>query len=96
MYKERFTSKWKKMTMKNIEVIKAWINGESASNKNMSSDGKNLYSYDLRIGYTDFVSGVEKKVVMDYTAETNNFVSITTSTHVGKAKHYADIITVPG
>lgn len=64
------------------EVVRAWINNKSAETDHLSTDGKDLFSYKLKIGYTEN----EKKVVIDYTAKSNKFVSMTTSKHVGLAK----------
>ena len=73
------------------QVVEAWIDGRSAKtpNKSLRSDGENLWSYGLRIGYT--VKGF-LKIVKDYTSPAGNFVSVTTSNHVGLAKRYADKI----
>ena len=49
-----------------------------------------LYSYALKIGTT---TDDHCKNVLDYTARGLGFYSVTTSTHVGMAKKYADIIT---
>tara|TARA_R100000808_G_C2089563_1_gene110473 strand:- start:463 stop:753 length:291 start_codon:yes stop_codon:yes gene_type:complete len=72
--------------MKNIDVVRAWSRGRVASTKNLTSDGKNLYSYQLRIGYTRV--GTEIRVVLDYTAPAGHFRSQTTSQHVNLAKRY--------
>ena len=73
------------------QVVESWINGQRSStpNKSLRSDGENLWSYGLRIGYT--VKGF-LKVVKDYTSPAGKFVSVTTSNHVGLAKQYADKI----
>jgi len=76
----------------NREVARAWRNGQIAASGHLATDGKNLYSYKLKIGYTD-ENGM--KVVLDYTAKGGRYISITTSTHVGIAKKYADKIAPP-
>jgi hypothetical protein len=68
--------------IKNELVIKMFINGMSSENKNMKTDGENLYSYNLKIGYTE--NGC--KYVKDYTRTGGHFVSATTSRHIGIAK----------
>jgi hypothetical protein len=64
------------------EVVGAWIAGESArtSNHSLSTDGVTLKSYDLEIGYRNYHG---RPRVKDYRSP--NFVSQTTSTHVGFA-----------
>eukprot|EP01050_Picozoa_sp_SAG11_P057300 SAG11_NODE_36005_length_263_cov_64.945122_1_plen_61_part_01 len=54
----------------------------------MSTDGNELFSYNLCIGHTD--PNTEEKVLRDYTAGGIGFSSQTTSTHVNKARVYAD------
>lgn len=74
----------------NEGVAKAWSNGESARNHSnaYSTDGRNLYSYRTRIGYTT-TQGT--KILLDYTAKTGNFLSMTTSgKHIPPARGYAD------
>ena len=72
--------------MKNLDVINAWKKGVSAKTKNLSTDGRELYSYALLIGYTDDLS---RKVVKNYTKE--NYYSVTTSIHVNMAKKASSI-----
>ncbi len=79
--------------MKNEDVAYAWAHGRKASAANLSTDGRNLYSYNLLIGYTN---GVGDSVARDYTASGGGFYSVTTSTHVGHAKRYADRVEAPG
>ena len=92
----------------NKQVVEAWTKGKRAStpNKSLKTDGETLWSYNLIIGSTrtytirraprqyGFVVNEEytKKIVFDYTSPAGNFVSSTTSTHVGLAKKYADRI----
>ena len=81
------------MGRKNIDVVKAWSGGRSASshNGNFRTDGTALWSYNLKIGSTV----VRRKVIADYTAKSGNFYSTTTSCHVGIATAYADIKVEP-
>ena len=73
----------------NTNVIKSWVRGRSADNgrSTLHTDGDNLYSYQLQIGYTD-KRGV--KVVKLYTGANGNFKSKTTSGHVNLASLSAD------
>jgi len=87
------------------QVVQAWIAGDSASTPNGSlhTDGSNLFSYRLKIGYTKEETVGEHtifarfitKIVLDYTTPAGSFQSSTTSTHVGLAKQYADRVEVP-
>ena len=86
------------------QVVESWINGQRSStpNKSLRTDGESLWSYQLKIGYkqTETIElddghediQTEQLIVLDYTASGGNFVSSTTSTHVGLAKRYADKI----
>ena len=84
--------------MNNHNVIKSWVRGFPASNfgskgnTTLSTDGRNLYSYKLKIGYT-----TEKgnKVVKLYNASTDNFKTMTTSRHVSLATVQADKTIAP-
>ena len=76
--------------MTNEDVVRAWAWGRPLSSKHLITDGNNLFSYNLKIGYT--VGNT--KIVYDYTAEHDNFVSMTTSHHVGLAKRYSDRINI--
>jgi len=77
--------------MTNESVANAWRNNLIASTKNMRTDGVNLYSYNLRIGYTE--NG--KKVAINHTAAGGSFYTITTSNHVSYAKKVSDVIEEP-
>ena len=79
--------------MKNLEVIKAWVRGQAARNKNMRTDGKALFSYNLKIAERKSLS----LEIYDYTRTGGNFVSTTTSQHVNMTKRqvdYANIVSV--
>jgi hypothetical protein len=75
----------------NEQVVENWIWNLPAHshNGNLHTDGKDLYSYSLKIGYTD----MWQKFALNYAG--NNFVSMTTSKHVGLAKRYADKVIEP-
>ena len=77
--------------MNNKDIVDAWINNKSffRKSKALSTDGDNLFSYSLPIGYTNKQG---KKVVRDYTAMGGNYRSQTTSTHVGIAMGVADLV----
>lgn len=72
--------------IRNEEVLRAWIRGRKLAAGTLSTDGYNLYSYDLKIGIIDGY----KFVIYDYTAPGGKFISMTTSTHVNAAKRWAD------
>lgn len=59
----------------------AWVCGKSASTRHLSTDGKNLWSYNLLIAVRD-AYGMS---VYDYTRSGGRFISMTTSKHVGLA-----------
>ena len=73
----------------NDVVLWNWVNGKPFKSLSMYTNGKDLYSYKLKIGYTD---GSNEKILKDYTAKAHGFYSQTTSTHVNKARKYADEI----
>ncbi len=72
--------------MTNKEVVQAFMNGKPGMSGRMRTDGKLLYSYNLKIGWT---AGINKdqKLVYDYTARNNAFLSVTTSKHVRLAEN---------
>ena len=78
--------------MGNQNVIKMWTRGVEAKASNMRTNGKELFSYNLKIGYTDKRGN---KIVLDYTTKSGNFKSKTTSNHVSSAKLVADIVENP-
>ena len=81
--------------MKNSDVARAWARGQKTSAPNFKTDGRDLYSYNLRIGYTVVdEGGPGYKVALDFTAG-GRYVSQTTSTHVGLAKRWADEVLDP-
>jgi len=80
--------------MTNYDIVTAWINNKSFSRKHkaLSTDGANLFSYALKIGYTNEQG---KKVAIDYTSSGGWMRSMTTSQHVGLAKDKCDLIRNP-
>lgn len=77
--------------MKNEDVCREWSCGFSGHSQNMSTDGKNLYSYNLKIGYTDSLG---RKILYWYRSP-KNYISMTTSIHVGRALRYANQVIDP-
>ena len=77
--------------VRNRSVASLWAKGLKASNHrgNFYTDGKDLYSYNLRVGTT---SKSGQKVLFDYSGPWG--VSQTTSNHVGAARSYGPILTI--
>jgi len=82
------------MTLRNEEIARRWRNGEHGQNRSMYTDGRNLFSYRLLIGYT---TSLGEKVVYLYAAWSGKgrFISMTTSQHVSIAVRYAEIVLNP-
>ena len=80
-------------TTNNNNVIKCWTNGCAAESHtgNLTTDGHELWSYDLKIA--TYQAG--QTIVFDYTAPAGHMRSVTTSTHVNKAKPYANVVMNP-
>jgi|11_taG_2_1085331.scaffolds.fasta_scaffold131230_1 hypothetical protein len=80
--------------LSNRLIVKEWKNNRPAKNRNNTffTDGKGLYSYRLLIGTT---SSTNYKIVYDYTKQSDNFISQTTSRHVHYAKSSADFFLHP-
>ena len=74
--------------MRNDAVVRAFSRGERARAGALRTDGRSLWSYDLKIAEKT-LAGV---VVADYTSPGGAFQSQTTSKHVGLAKRVADTI----
>ncbi len=70
-------------------VVDKWASGYAwkSGTGSLHTDGQDLYSYNLKIGYTDDQG---KKVAIDYTAPGKAFYSQTTSKHVTLAKSVSD------
>lgn len=82
--------------MKNAQVAKFWHANTPAKsrNGNFHTNGNDLYSYKLRIGYTD---GYGQKVLYNYSnASGCKFISSATSAHINLSIFYADIIVKTG
>ena len=77
--------------MRNAQVAECWGRNQPASAGNLSTDGDDLWSYNLLIGYT---TPKGRKVVIDYTAS-GRYYSQTTSCHVNLAARSADEIMHP-
>ena len=83
------------MITSNRNVASRWSNGQVARNHTncFRSDGQNLFSYNLKIGFT---TPQGRKVLLDYTARTGNFRSMTTSgKHISPARQFADEVVNP-
>jgi len=78
-------------TMRNSDVVRHWRFDRPASAANLFTDGENLFSYRLKIGFTT-PNGT--KVALDYTAS-GEYHSQTTSCHVGLAKRRCDEVMHP-
>ena len=71
----------------NDGVIDAFLNCKSANAGRLKTDGQSLFSYDLRIAeHIPDDNGGATTLVYDYTSKGGNYVSQTTSSHVGAIK----------
>ena len=77
--------------MRNQDVIRSFGWGKRAAAGNLHTDGRSLWSYDLKIAQRT----PEGVVVGDFTAPGGDFYSVTTSKHVGMAKREAHTIMLP-
>ncbi len=78
--------------MTNAEVIENWNKGKAGKAGSLSTDGSNLYSYNLLIGKHG------GGMIFEHTAKGGSFYSQTTSTHVNLAirlSPHANIV-IPG
>lgn len=83
------------MITTNPNVARRWANGQIARNHSnvFRTDGNSLFSYNLKIGIT---TSNGTKVLLDYTARTGNFYSMTTSgKHISPARRFADLTVNP-
>jgi hypothetical protein len=81
-------------TVTNENVAHAWYRGEQAKNHTgcFHTNGVRLFSYSLCIGVTK--GG--KKILLDYTAKTGHFRSMTTSgKHISPTRAIADVTMSP-
>ena len=71
----------------NDGVIDAFLNCKTANAGRLKTDGQSLFSYDLRIAeHIPDDEGGATTLVYDYTSKGGNYVSQTTSSHVGAIK----------
>jgi hypothetical protein len=77
--------------MRNKDVIRSFAWGKRAAAGNLQTDGRSLWSYNLKIAQRT----PEGVVVGDFTAPGGGFYSMTTSKHVGMAKREAHTIMLP-
>ncbi len=73
------------------DIPREFANGRRAHAGNLSTDGRSLWSYDLKIAQKT----PEGIVVGDFTSQGGDYHSMTTSKHVGYAKRIADTIMLP-
>ena len=77
--------------MRNKDVIRSFAWGKRAAAGNLQTDGRSLWSYNLKIAQRT----PEGVVVGDFTAPGGGFYSVTTSKHGGMAKREAHTIMLP-
>ena len=77
--------------MRNDTVVSLFSRGQRAAAGALRTDGRSLWSYDLKIAEKT-LGGV---VVADFTSPGGHFVSQTTSKHVNLAKRVADTVMLP-
>jgi hypothetical protein len=80
------------MKIKEVPILWRMNRKAKTATNSFSTDGSNIYSYRLKIGYTNEYG---QKVLLRYTKEYNNFKSHTTSRHVNLAAYHADIFEIP-
>ena len=73
------------------DIPRAFASGRRAHAGNLSTDGRSLWSYDLKIAQKT----PEGIVVGDFTTKGGCYYSTTTSKHVCYAKRVADTIMLP-
>ena len=93
--------------MTNQQVVENWTQGKQGKSLHMSTDGKSLFSYEMKIGETWKIdaSKQERNIrdVMKHqlhqkvglNVQTPYFYSRTTSKHVGIVRRYADKMIDP-
>jgi hypothetical protein len=67
-----------------IKVVEKWIEGKRFGSGQLRTDGKNLFSYRLKIGRTR----KKRKEFIDYSEECGMKMYVTTANHVYEAKLY--------
>ena len=71
----------------NDSVVDAFLNQKPLNAGRLKTDGQSLFSYDLRIAeHIPDKEGGATTLVYDYTSRGGNYVSQTTSSHVGLIK----------
>jgi hypothetical protein len=70
----------------NQQVINFFMQQKPANGGPLVSDGQSLFSYNLRIAEYIPTHGSKAIIVYDYTSGGGNYVSQTTSGHVGMIK----------
>ena len=83
------------MKTTNEHVAIRWFRNQPASNHggSMTTDGNDLYSYNLLIGFT---TEQGTKILLDYTSKTGHFRSMTTSTkHISPTRRVAHEVMNP-
>lgn len=83
------------MKTTNEHVAIRWFRNQSATNHGgtMSTDGNDLYSYNLLIGFT---TEQGTKILLDYTGKAGHFRSMTTSTkHISPTRAIAHQVMNP-
>lgn len=70
-------------------VALAWKEGRTMNLPHFRTDGREAWSYNLKIGDTDLRG---RKILYNYTRDGGHFVSSTTSMHVGCLSRHADQI----
>jgi len=78
------------MAVTNEEVVRAWIKGRPLASRHLLTDGSSLYSYELKIGTTEYSIPSIGVVKMVYDFMGKHKITPTTSRHVSLAKRYAD------
>jgi len=83
--------------MTNEQVVKSWINNQAGKSLHMSTDGKSLFSYEMKVGKTVYETNglwsADKKHGLN--VQSPFFYSRTTSKHVGIVRRYADKMIDP-
>ena len=79
------------MCIRDRDIPRAFASGRRAHAGNLSTDGRSLWSYDLKIAQKT----PEGIVVGDFTTKGGCYYSTTTSKHVCYAKRVADTIMLP-
>ena len=76
--------------MRNETVVENWVNGKIGHSLTMQTDGKSIFSYEMKIGQT-LINGEKQGL----NVQKPFFYSQTTSKHVGIVKRCADNMVNP-